>query len=127
MRQYYYFPSHHYYFSNWGMTILLATGILFSRFASSSAFGTTRAFHSSLNNRLINHRYLSQSSFLRMSSSDSDVKKRVLVPIADDSEEIETTCITDTLTRFGAEVVVASVKPNGELVCKMSRGVKVNI
>eukprot|EP00581_Thalassiosira_minuscula_P012411 CAMPEP_0183724268 /NCGR_PEP_ID=MMETSP0737-20130205/17824_1 /TAXON_ID=385413 /ORGANISM="Thalassiosira miniscula, Strain CCMP1093" /LENGTH=186 /DNA_ID=CAMNT_0025954815 /DNA_START=186 /DNA_END=746 /DNA_ORIENTATION=- len=50
--------------------------------------------------------------------------KRVLVPIADDSEEIETTCITDTLTRFGAEVVVASVKPGGELVCKMSRGVK---
>jgi len=49
---------------------------------------------------------------------------RVLVPIADDSEEIETTCITDTLTRFGAEVVVASVKPGGELVCKMSRGVK---
>lgn len=51
--------------------------------------------------------------------------KRVLVPIADDSEEIETTCITDTLTRFGADVVVASVKPGGELVCKMSRGVKV--
>lgn len=50
--------------------------------------------------------------------------KRVLVPIADDSEEIETTCITDTLTRFGADVVVASVKPGGELVCKMSRGVK---
>ena len=50
--------------------------------------------------------------------------KRVLVPIADDSEEIETTCITDTLVRFGAEVVVASVKPDGELVCKMSRGVK---
>jgi len=50
--------------------------------------------------------------------------KRVLVPIADDSEEIETTCITDTLTRFGAEVVVASVKADGELVCKMSRGVK---
>jgi len=50
--------------------------------------------------------------------------KRVLVPIADDSEEIETTCITDTLVRFGAEVVVASVKPGGELLCKMSRGVK---
>ena len=51
--------------------------------------------------------------------------KRVLVPIADDSEEIETTCITDTLTRFGAEVVVASVKANGDLLCKMSRGIKV--
>jgi len=34
--------------------------------------------------------------------------KRVLVPIADDSEEIETTCIQDTLKRFGADVVVAS-------------------
>ena len=53
------------------------------------------------------------------------MSKRVLVPIADDSEEIETTCITDTLVRFGAEVVVASVKPGGELVCKMGRGVKV--
>jgi 4-methyl-5(b-hydroxyethyl)-thiazole monophosphate biosynthesis len=55
----------------------------------------------------------------------SSFAKRVLVPIADDSEEIETTCITDTLTRFGAEVVVASVKPGGELLCKMSRGIKV--
>ena len=45
--------------------------------------------------------------------------------IGDDSEEIETTCITDTLTRFGAEVVVASVKANGDLLCKMSRGIKV--
>lgn len=58
-------------------------------------------------------------------SSDSSPKKRVLVPIADDSEEIETTCITDTLVRFGAEVVVASVKPDGELKCKMSRGINI--
>ena len=61
-------------------------------------------------------------SALRMSSTD--VAKRVLVPIADGSEEIETTCITDTLTRFGADVVVASVMP-GQLVCTMSRGIKV--
>lgn len=53
------------------------------------------------------------------------MSKRVLVPIADDSEEIETSCIQDTLVRFGAEVVVASVKADGELVCKMSRGLKV--
>lgn len=52
-------------------------------------------------------------------------KKRVLVPICDGSEEIETTCITDTLTRFGAEVVIASVKSDGELKCKMSRGIQV--
>jgi 4-methyl-5(b-hydroxyethyl)-thiazole monophosphate biosynthesis len=48
---------------------------------------------------------------------------KVLVPIADGSEEIETTCITDTLTRFGAEVTIASV--GNDLVCKMSRGIKV--
>ena len=47
----------------------------------------------------------------------------VLVPVADDSEEIETSCITDTLTRAGAEVVVASVMP--ELQVRMSRGLKV--
>lgn len=50
--------------------------------------------------------------------------KRVLVPIADGSEEIETTCITDTLTRCGAQVTVASVMPN-QLTCTMSRGIKV--
>ena len=63
-----------------------------------------------------------------MSTSDTTTqvsKKRVLVPIADDSEEIETTCITDVLARFGADVVVASVKSDGDLVCKMSRGIKV--
>ena len=54
------------------------------------------------------------------------MSKKVLVPIGDGSEEIETTCITDTLTRFGAEVTVASVM-NGELVCKMSRGIKVSL
>lgn len=49
--------------------------------------------------------------------------KRVLVPIADGSEEIETTCITDTLVRFGAEVTVASVMPGDSLLCKMSRNI----
>ena len=48
----------------------------------------------------------------------------MLVPIADGSEEIETTCLTDTLTRFGAEVTVASVMKD-RLLCKMSRGIKV--
>jgi 4-methyl-5(b-hydroxyethyl)-thiazole monophosphate biosynthesis len=51
--------------------------------------------------------------------------KQVLVPIAHGSEEIETTCITDTLTRFGAKVTTASVNPNGELLCTMSRGIQV--
>lgn len=66
-------------------------------------------------------------SRLRMSSSNSEEvapKKRVLVPIGDASEEIETSCITDTLTRFGAEVVVASVMPREDLICTMSRGLK---
>lgn len=70
--------------------------------------------------------HLQQS--LKMSSSpdnsEQEQEKHVLVPIAENSEEIETTCITDTLTRCGATVVVASVKPDGELMCKMSRGVK---
>jgi hypothetical protein len=60
----------------------------------------------------------------RTFSSTLSMSKRVLVPIAEGSEEIETTCITDVLTRFGAHVTVASVM-NGELVCKMSRGIKV--
>jgi 4-methyl-5(b-hydroxyethyl)-thiazole monophosphate biosynthesis len=50
-------------------------------------------------------------------------KMQVLVPIADDSEEIETACITDTLVRAGAEVTVASV--SGNLQVKMSRGLKI--
>ena len=49
----------------------------------------------------------------------------VLVPIADDSEEIETACITDTLVRAGVSVTVASVAPGGRLLCTMSRGLKV--
>ena len=48
---------------------------------------------------------------------------KVLVPVANGSEEIETTCITDTLVRAGAEVVIASVE--AALECKMSRGFKV--
>jgi protein deglycase len=55
--------------------------------------------------------------------SNLKMTKKVLVPIADGSEEIETTCITDTLTRFGAAVTVASVKKD-DLICKMSRGIQ---
>ena len=47
--------------------------------------------------------------------------KRVLVPIADGSEEIEAVCIIDTLRRAGAEVTVASVD---KLQVTASRGVK---
>lgn len=64
-------------------------------------------------------------ALLRRSSNLLSMTKQVLVPIADGSEEIETTCITDTLTRFGAKVTVASVKHDNDLVCTMSRGIKV--
>jgi 4-methyl-5(b-hydroxyethyl)-thiazole monophosphate biosynthesis len=47
--------------------------------------------------------------------------KRVLVPIADGSEEIEAVCIIDTLRRAGVEVTVASVN---QLQVTASRGVK---
>jgi len=50
-------------------------------------------------------------------------EKQVLVPIAQDSEEIETACITDVLKRAGAKVTVASVMP--ALQVKMSRGLNV--
>mmetsp|Transcript_29894 Transcript_29894/g.89969 ORF Transcript_29894/g.89969 Transcript_29894/m.89969 type:complete len:188 (+) Transcript_29894:111-674(+) len=48
---------------------------------------------------------------------------QVLVPVADGSEEIETSCITDTLVRAGAQVTVASVMPQLQVV--MARGLKV--
>ena len=51
------------------------------------------------------------------------VRMRVLVPIADASEDIETACITDVLVRAGAEVTVASVMPN--LQVTLARGLKV--
>jgi 4-methyl-5(b-hydroxyethyl)-thiazole monophosphate biosynthesis len=47
--------------------------------------------------------------------------KKVLVPIADGSEEIEAVCIIDTLRRAGTEVTVASVD---QLQVTASRGVK---
>lgn len=47
--------------------------------------------------------------------------KKVLVPIADGSEEIEAVCIIDVLRRADAEVTVASVD---DLQVTASRGVK---
>jgi 4-methyl-5(b-hydroxyethyl)-thiazole monophosphate biosynthesis len=49
----------------------------------------------------------------------------MLVPIGEASEEIETTCITDTLTHCGADVTIVLVMPD-ELLCKMSHGIKVS-
>ena len=50
------------------------------------------------------------------------MRKEVLVPIADGSEEIEAVCIIDVLRRAGASVTVASV---GTLQITASRGVKI--
>lgn len=49
------------------------------------------------------------------------MRKKVLVPIADGIEEIESVCIIDVLRRAGAEVTVASVDG---LEVTASRGVK---
>jgi len=49
------------------------------------------------------------------------VSRKVLVPVADGCEEIETVCIIDVLRRAGAEVTVASVKG---IQITASRGVK---
>ncbi|KAL7443003.1 hypothetical protein ACHAXH_008885 [Discostella pseudostelligera] len=106
------------------MKSLMPLALLLGRLSLSSAFTSSRF---SLRSSPLGINYFvapTSSTYLNMSSTAASAK-RVLVPIADDSEEIETTCITDTLTRFGAEVVVASVKPDGDLVCKMSRGVKI--
>lgn len=48
--------------------------------------------------------------------------KRVLVPIADGTEEMEAVCTIDVLRRAGAEVTVASVMPGLQVTA--SRGVK---
>jgi protein deglycase len=50
--------------------------------------------------------------------------RKVLVPIADGTEEIEAVTIIDVLRRAGADVTVASVKEN-DLRITASRGVKI--
>ena len=50
------------------------------------------------------------------------MSRKILVPIANGSEEIEAVCIIDTLRRAEAEVTVASV---GALSVAASRGVKI--
>lgn len=51
------------------------------------------------------------------------MSKKILVPIADGSEEIEAVCIIDVLRRAQAEVTVASVMPQRAVIA--SRKVKI--
>jgi 4-methyl-5(b-hydroxyethyl)-thiazole monophosphate biosynthesis len=53
---------------------------------------------------------------------ETTMNKKVLVPIADGSEELEAVAIIDILRRAGADVVVASVD---QLQITASRGVKI--
>lgn len=84
-----------------------------------ASFVSTTSTTSSL--RTHSRRYFQSTSTTPLAMTT----KKVLVPIGDGSEEIETACIQDTLVRFGCDVTVASVKPGGELLCKMSRGLLV--
>ena len=71
-------------------------------------------------------RLISSSSSAAASSRgcSAAAKRRVLVPVADGSEEIETVCIVDTLVRAQCDVTLASVEP-GRLQVKCSRGVNI--
>ena len=51
--------------------------------------------------------------------------KRVFVPIADGTEEIEVVTVVDVLRRAGAEVVLASVEDDDRTAVTCSRGVKI--
>ncbi|MAR90158.1 MAG: DJ-1 family glyoxalase III [Pseudomonadota bacterium] len=51
-------------------------------------------------------------------------KQRVLVPIADGSEDIESATIIDVLRRAELEVTVASVMPEGRLEITAARGIR---
>ena len=64
------------------------------------------------------------SLFSSSSSSSATTKpKTALVPIANGSEEMETTVIVDVLRRAGCRVTVASCED--ELTCRMSRDVQI--
>ena len=70
-----------------------------------------------------NSNILLKQNVLKMSLKTAiNGSKYVLVPVADGSEEIETTTIVDTLVRGGAIVTTASVGSNLQVTC--SRGIK---
>ena len=60
---------------------------------------------------------------MRVHSGSGGSAKKVLVPVADGSEDIETATIIDTLVRGGAKVTVAGV--GNDLTVTCSRGMKI--
>ena len=60
-----------------------------------------------------------------LSATAAAKAKRVLVPIADGTEEIEVVTVVDVLRRAGAEVVLASVEDEDRTAVTCSRGVKI--
>jgi 4-methyl-5(b-hydroxyethyl)-thiazole monophosphate biosynthesis len=52
-----------------------------------------------------------------------EITPRVLIPIADGSEEIEVVTVADVLTRAGCQVTIASVTGKHEV--KLSRGIRI--
>ena len=60
-----------------------------------------------------------------LSATAAAKAKRVLVPIADGTEEIEVVTVVDVLRRAGAEVVLASVEDDDRTAVTCSRGVKI--
>lgn len=66
---------------------------------------------------------LVRAKMSKASTTSSTRHPKVLVAIADGSEEIETVTTVDTLVRAGVQVTLASVMPNINVVC--SRGVKI--
>eukprot|EP00873_Tetraselmis_striata_P019232 jgi/Tetstr1/439496/TSEL_027926.t1 len=72
----------------------------------------------------LEHRGPRSSFRTAAAAGDSEPRKRVLIPIADGTEEIEAVTVIDVMRRAGAEVVVASVEDGRkQVVC--SRGVRI--
>ena len=57
-------------------------------------------------------------------TTSKSVHRKVVVAVADGSEELETVTIIDTLRRANIEVNVSKVGDDESLECIMSRGVK---